>query len=143
MVDPEQPWYWEGNVQRVAVAALKSDGWTIRSTADTATRRPGIDIVASLNERALWVSVKGYPVGTPRTKPPTQARHWFSQAIFDLICYRTDNPTVELALCLPDIGATYRNLCIKSEWALMTLPASVIWITEQGSCRWNSLGEVT
>jgi hypothetical protein len=44
--------------------------------------------VAEKDGKALWVSVKDYPRATAKTNPLVQARHWFKQAIFDMIEYR-------------------------------------------------------
>ena len=64
----------------------------------------------------LWVAVKGFPENKRQTQPATQARHWFSQAIFDLVCYHGENSIVSLALEIPDVRRTYRNLLKKTEW---------------------------
>ena len=76
-----KPWYWEGNVQAVVVQHLTSHHCLIRSVADTASRQRGKDIVAERNGKELWITVKGYPEGTPRTHPSTQAGHWFKQVV--------------------------------------------------------------
>lgn len=59
--DRSNEWYWEGNVQRGLVAHLLSEGWSIRSYADTAGHEHGIDVVAAKDGRLLAVEVKGYP----------------------------------------------------------------------------------
>ncbi len=132
VIDVSRPWYWEGNVQRVIVGWLHGRGWRIESSADTASKQHGIDIIAMREGRRLLVSVKGYPQGTMKTNPSTQARHWFSHAVTDLIRYRTEHPEAELAIGVPDRGVTYRKLHERLEWAFERLPASVFWVTEIG-----------
>lgn len=83
------------------VTCLASQGYSIRSVVDTASKLQGKDIVAITPEgRELWVSVKGFP----ESNSFTQARHYFAQAVFDVILYRSENPVVELALALPDMA---------------------------------------
>lgn len=130
---PAKPWYWEGHVQNVLIGWLSGAGWEILQVADTAAKSPGKDIVARKSDRELWVSVKGYPQGIAKTNPSTQARHWFSHAMFDLLLYRTESTTAELAIGLPLQGVTYRNLIQKSGWALANLPASIMWVHQNGT----------
>jgi len=128
-----RPWYWEGNVQAAVVSYLAANGHRIVRVADTASREAGKDIVAAMpSGDELWVNVKGYPEATERTNPPTQARHWFAGALYDLLAWRGDNPSVGLALALPDFP-TYRNMVQRIGWALPLIRASVLWVHEGGS----------
>ena len=69
----DRPWYWEGNVQARVVRHLEGLGYRIQSAADTASKQQGKDVIAiAPSGQRLWVSVKGYPRGTPRTNPRTQ-----------------------------------------------------------------------
>lgn len=124
----EPPWHWEGNVQAAIVEELVTDGWTIVSLANTASKAPGKDIIAERAGRALWVSVKGYPVGTAKTNAPTQARHWFSHAVFDMVLYRGENSDVGLAIGLPDFS-TYRALAKRVAWLEKTTPFTYRWVS--------------
>ena len=124
----DKPWYWEGNVQDSIVAHLESEGWKILSSADTSTREAGKDIVATKDGQELWVSVKGYPVKSANT----QARHWFSHALFDLVLYRDENPDVRLAIGLPAGFVTYQNLIPRVSWLRKNLPFEVITASEDG-----------
>jgi hypothetical protein len=128
-----KPWFWEGHVQRVIVGWLIGGGWAISSSANTASKSPGKDIIARNQRGEFWITVKGYPQGTLKTNPSTQARHWFSHAMFDLLLYRGENNLVELAIGLPQIGKTYPNLVKRSAWGLRTCNACVLWVTENGS----------
>ena len=110
-----EPWFWEGNVQAQLVQHLAANGYRILSVADTATRQRGKDIVAEHNGKQLWVSVKGYPKGTPKTKPAVQAAHWFKQAIFDVLVYRQQSTDVDLGVAFPDYKR-YRSLAEQVAW---------------------------
>lgn len=95
----DNPWYWEGNIQAVLVNHLSMNGYRIVSTANTASHESGKDIEAvGADGKILWVSVKGWPEKSQNT----QARHWFSQALFDIILYRNESKNVDLAVAFPD-----------------------------------------
>ena len=128
----ERPWFWEGNVQSAAVTYLAGRGYRIISVADTASRQRGKDIVAENAEGRLWVSVKGYPKGTARTHPSAQTGVWFSQAVFDIVAYRSEDPDVQLALALPDFPP-YRALAEKVRWLMPVAPFRILWVEEDGS----------
>lgn len=124
-----QPWYWEGNVQAQIVKYLAGRNYSILSVANTAARTSGKDIVAINNAgQELWVSVIGYPDKSQNT----QARHWFSSAIFDLVLYKDGNPNVKLAIGLPYGFATYTNLASRIIWLKGALPYTIIWVKESG-----------
>jgi hypothetical protein len=123
-----RPWYWEGNVQDRIKAHLKTSGWQIISSADTASRAAGKDIVATKDGETLWVSVKGWPEKSANV----QARHWFSGALFDLVMYRTESQQPRLAVGLPDGFATYRNLLPRVRWLQERLPFEVFFVSEGG-----------
>lgn len=124
-----RPWYWEGNVQGQVVSHLAGRGGQILAVANTRSRAPGKDIVALTPEgRKLWVSVKGWPEQSPNT----QARHWFSQALFDMILYRDENPDADLAIALPAGFTTYENLFERIRWFRRTLPLKMFWVEEDG-----------
>ncbi|KYH30573.1 hypothetical protein [Neomoorella mulderi] len=126
------PWYWEGNVQSKVVAYLAGRGYFIRSVTDTASRAQGKDIVAVTPEgKELWVSVKGFP----ENNSYTQARHYFAEAVFDVVLYRSENPEVELALALPHGFSTYERLALRISWLRKTLPLKVYWVDESGDIR--------
>lgn len=133
--DPHKLWYWEGNIQAALVTWLAKQGWTIRSAADTAAKTAGKDIIAERDGRTLWISVKGYPRATQKTNPATQARHWFSGAVFDLVLYRDETESAELALALPDGFVTYRNLADRVRWLRSHLPFTVYWLSKSGEVR--------
>ena len=128
----ERPWYWEGNVQARVVEHIQGLGYRIASIADTASKQRGKDVIASApSGEAVWISAKGYPVGTVRTNPRIQARHWFAHALFDLILWHGEDSSVVLALALPD-QVTYRNLANRSGWFLAKLDACIFWVDSNG-----------
>lgn len=124
-------WFWEGNVQSRVVSYLTSQNYHIRSVTDTASHQQGIDIVAEKNGKQLWVSVKGYPEGTDRTNPSTQAGHWFKEAIFDIIVYRGQDKGISLGLALPDYPR-YRSLAQKIPWFKLVANFNYYWVQESG-----------
>lgn len=125
-------WFWEGNVQATVVRYLVSQNYAIRSVADTASHQTGKDIVAERNGRLLWVTVKGYPRGTEKTRPSTQAGHWFKDAIFDVITYRGEESGVELGVALPDYPR-YRSLVQKVNWFQPIARFVYFWVQKDGS----------
>ena len=129
---PSSDWFWEGNVQSAVVSYLSSKGYRIRSVANTATHAPGKDIIAERSGQELWVSVKGYPRGTEKTNPATQARHWFQGAVFDVVLYRGEDDRVALAIALPDY-ARYRKLAEQITWFKKAANFSYLWVRQDGS----------
>jgi hypothetical protein len=129
----EQPWYWEGNVQSAVVRQLESAGYQISFAANTATKEQGKDIIAiSPSGTILWISAKGFPRGTVKTNARTQARHWFSHALFDLVLWRGEHHLNGLGLAFPE-QPTYRRLVSRIHWFLETAGASIFWVAEDGS----------
>lgn len=132
--DGTNAWFWEGNIQGKVVSYLVQNGYSIRSVADTASREHGKDIVALAPDgNELWISVKGFPDNGKRSS--TQARHWFSYAIFDLVLYRGASSTAKLALALPEGFTTYANLSPRVEWLKQTMPFEIFWVSEDVSVR--------
>ncbi len=135
-VSDDHTWHWEGHVQDSLLDYLRGQGWTIVSFADTASHERGKDIVASsLDGEEMWVSVKGYPESRPgkRTSPSTQARHWFSMAIFDMVQYRQENVHVQLALAFPNGFTAYLNYIKRVQWLKEATPFKVYWVAENGT----------
>ncbi|MCW5776671.1 MAG: hypothetical protein KIS87_09555 [Phycisphaeraceae bacterium] len=131
----DKPWSWEGNMQAALIAWLVDEGWAIRSAADTASRAAGNDVVAEREGRTLWVTVKGYPRATGRTNPSTQARRWFSHAVFDAVRYRDESPTALIGIALPDGKTTYLGLAKRIRWLRTTLSLAMYWIDRAGAVR--------
>lgn len=129
-----RPWFWEGNVQAAVTAFLEGDGWSITHAVDTASRERGKDVEATRAGATLWVTVKGYPESTPRTTPSTQARHWFSAALFDVILWREEDSNAEIAIALPAMR-TYQRLAERTRWFRSAARCRYIWVTESGVVR--------
>lgn len=128
----EKEWFWEGHVQSVVVEHLRQAGYEIQFAAHTASRQQGKDVVAvAPSGKPLWISAKGYPVGTLRTNPHTQARHWFAHALFDLVLWRGESPSVSLGLALPD-KQTYRKLTSRAVWFLSAIGNCIYWVDQNG-----------
>ncbi|WP_244345316.1 MarR family transcriptional regulator [Thermus thermophilus] len=129
----EHPWTWEGHVQERVARFLEERGWEIQRKADTAKKEPGQDLVARFpgTPRLLWVTVKGYPQGTSKTSPATQARHWFKQAIFDILDWRGRDQAVALAVALPE-KEVYRKLADRVRYLQPMLRFSFLWVREDG-----------
>lgn len=130
--DPARPWFWEGNVQARVAAQLQRQGYKILFAADTASKETGRDIEAEDPGGLLWVTVKGYPVGTLKTQPSTQAGHWFKQAVFDLLVWRGESEDVKIAIALPDYPR-YRRLAQKIAWLQPVVRFSYFWAHEDGT----------
>lgn len=130
--DPHESWYWEGNVQSAVVRYLAGQGYDILRVCDTASRERGKDIEARSGHAKLWVTVKGYPRDTERTQATVQASHWFSGALFDIICWRGEDENADLALALPDFPR-YRNLAERTTWLKSAARFHFIWVSGDGS----------
>ena len=112
-------WPWEGAVQAVLVNVLQQHRWLITATADTATKAPGVDVLAVKGSRRLGAEVKGWPSAgyadprraaeVKRTQPSSQAGHWFSQAMFKAMMLLDSHPGFESLMVLPD-HPRYREL---------------------------------
>lgn len=125
-------WYWKRNVIARVVGYLAKNGYYIHSVSKTASHTSGKDIVATTPDGdEIWVMVKGYP----EKSNEVQARHWFSQAFFDLVLYHGENPSAKLAVALPDGFATYLNLLPRIKWLKETMPFDVIWVANDGKVR--------
>lgn len=124
-------WFWEGNVQAQVVKYLVAQQFLIRSVADTASHQHGVDIIAERDGRQLWISVKGYPQGTEKTQPTTQAGHWFKNVVFDMLAYRGENKSIKLGIALPDFPR-YRSLAARIAWFKAVADFVYFWVQENG-----------
>jgi hypothetical protein len=128
----QRPWYWEGHVQARLVRWLIAQGFAIEAVADTAARTAGKDIIAvTPTGTSLWVSVKGFPEKSRHV----QARHWFAGAIFDIVLYRNEATSPQLAVAFPDGFPTYRALVARMTALRAVLPFTIYWVAESGEVR--------
>lgn len=125
-----RPWFWEGNVQAAVVRQLGRTGYAILRAADTASHAHGRDIEAQGSGR-LWVTVKGYPNGTERTRADTQARHWFKHALYDIVDWRGQDSAVLLAIALPDFPV-YRRMAERVHWLEPVARFGFVWVNRRG-----------
>lgn len=135
-------WPWEGAVQFVFVAALRNGGWQIDSMAETATKAHGIDVTATKAHRRLGAEVKGWPSDAyadpkragevKRTRPTTQAAHWFSQGLCKAMMLRDSHPDLESLVVLPDFGR-YRDLARRTQSGRAAAGIHAVFIRPDGS----------
>lgn len=121
--DP-RAWPWEGEVQQAFSDWLRLEGWEILSSADTATKAHGVDVVARKGDRQLGAEAKGWPsegyadprraAETKRTRPTTQAGHWYSQALMKAIMLLDSHPGYESLVVVPDYPR-YRDLARRTQ----------------------------
>jgi hypothetical protein len=134
-------WYCEVNVVASVVQYLKQESWTIESVADTENRERGADIRARRGGELLIVEAKGYPLkvyargenkGQPKpTKPGVQARHWYSQVLFDAILRQSEYPSASVTIALPSFPV-FTNLIDRTHQALRRLNIGVYLVHESG-----------
>jgi hypothetical protein len=139
-------WFWEGNVVSAIARHLEVQGWTILSTADTATKARGADIHAQKGKDVLLVEVKGYPSTSYRdpkraserkpTSPAVQAQHWYSHALLKALRLQHQTPVACVAIGLPDFPR-YRALLDETEAALGKLGVSVVLVGSTGQVDWS------
>ena len=135
-------WPWEGAVQAVFVDLLQHQGWLITATANTATKAPGVDVLAAKGQRRLGAEVKGWPsVGyadprraaeVKRTQPSTQAGHWFSQALFKALALLDSHPGHESLMVLPDYPR-YGELARRTRTGRRAANIHIVLLTVDGS----------
>jgi hypothetical protein len=95
-----------GQVQAVFGNWLRRSGWLVTSMANTATKAQGVDLLARKGDRRLGAEVKGWPFkgyadprrasDVKRTRPTTQAGHWFGQALMKAMMLLDSHPATSL-----------------------------------------------
>jgi hypothetical protein len=137
----DKPWCWEGNVVRTVVSYLTDRGWTIEAIADTITGEPGADIRATRSDQILVVEVKGYPSKfyewgpkagqKKRTNPPTQARHWFGEALLTALLRQSNGDTTQVVIAFPEFDV-YTKLFARIKQSIRQLGLMVLIVSESG-----------
>jgi hypothetical protein len=133
--EADRPWFWEGNVQETLIAHLHYERWSLLSSANTSTKEAGVDVkLLDPDGSEWWITVKGYPErkAGKTTNPSTQARHWFSHAMFDVVMYRTAHPDLKIGVALPGPFKTYDALAAKSSWLHERVPFTFFIVDESG-----------
>jgi hypothetical protein len=138
--DPD--WYTEAKIQSLVVSHLVSEGWSITSVADTATRARGIDVVARRGDQMIGVEVKGYPTRDyedPARKgerkpshPSAQAATYFAQAVLSAMRLRTSRPELLNVSAVPDFPR-YRTLAEETRSSLIACGIDVWFVADDGS----------
>ncbi len=134
-------WPWEGCVQNVFAQTLIASGWVIDAVADTATKAPGVDVLAHKDTRTLGAEVKGFPSSgyedpsrageRKRSSPNSQARNWFAKAILAALMLREAHPGRESLIVLPD-HARYRSLVEATRSGLEAAAVHVVLLSPDG-----------
>jgi Holliday junction resolvase-like predicted endonuclease len=135
-------WPWEGEVQSLFAAYLHDHGWRLVSMADTASREHGVDVIARKDDRLLGAEVKGWPskgyadlrrsAETKKTRPATQAAHWFAQALLKAVMLLDSHPGHESLVVLPDVPR-YRDLAERTRTGRSAAGVHVLFVVETGS----------
>ncbi len=132
-------WPWEGHVQLLFGMYLHKHGWSVTSLADTASKAPGVDLLATKGPRRLGAEVKGWPSGRyadPRrahevkpTAPTTQARHWFDGALVAALMLLDSHPGHESLVVLPDYPR-YRDLADRTRTGRAAAGVPVVFVRQ-------------
>lgn len=101
-----------------------------------------MDIKATKDNTLLYIEVKGYPsnvyqrgpkMGQPKiTKPETQAKHWYADALLSALKLQTDFPKEQVVIALPKFEV-YRKNIIKTPQLLDVLKIGVYIVDESGN----------
>lgn len=143
--DKKQDWLWEGNIQeKIANYMERKEGFKIIEKANTEAKKPGPDIKGEKNGKYIIVAIKCYPSDKytgdfpggkkgekKRTNPNTQARHWFSEALFEILLAKCNDPDIEIALGFP-FFKTYEKFVERIKWHRSKIGISCYFVKECG-----------
>jgi Holliday junction resolvase-like predicted endonuclease len=143
---PSEEWHTEANVQASLVTAMAAGGWRILSVANTATKEHGVDVIGSRDSQTVGVEVKGFPSRSyadparageaKRTRPSTQAAHWYAQAVLAAMRLRGKEPTWRSVIALPDFPR-YRDLHAETAAPLAAAQIEIWWVDQVGLVHWS------
>jgi hypothetical protein len=135
-------WHTEEHTQQLLAGWLRQHEWTIISTANTAKRERGVDVVAERAGERLGVEVKGYPsryyvTGVNKgqektTAPENQAPKWFAHALVPAMKLRGREPESRSVMCFPDFPV-YRKLWAETAASLQVAGIEVWLVSEDGA----------
>jgi len=136
----EDEWFEETNLNKKIKTYLEKKGYEICKFNEKKQAK-GADLIASKNGNRLIFEVKGYPsdkyVRGPKkgeiknTKPDTQARHWFAQAIFQLLIEKSKSNKSMIVLGLPEFEI-YKNLFDKMKPMGKILDLKAYFVNDSG-----------
>lgn len=139
--EPEDDWFYESNIQNQIKRHLISIGWHIKKESNTKLRNQGADLLAYRDNDLLRIEVKGYPSDKyvrgknkgkkKKTKPSTQARHWFGEALLSLVLAKCKNPELNIAMGLP-VKKTYEKKWNEIEWLRNKINLQIYWVDQNG-----------
>lgn len=121
----------ENEVIETVAKHLKEDGWTIIQKLTTSQK--GIDLIASKENRTLYVEAKG---GTSSLKSSSrygkpfdgnQAKSHIGAALWKIGQTMTERPDGEFALALPN-ETTHRLLINEVKSMLLKLNLKIYWV---------------
>lgn len=139
--EPEDDWFYEVNIQNQIKNHLISIGWKIEKESNAKSRNQGADLLAYRGKDLLRIEVKGYPSDKyvrgknkgkkKKTKPPTQARHWFGEALLSLVLAKSKKPELNVAMGLP-VKRTYEKKWNEIEWLRNKINLQIFWVDQNG-----------
>lgn len=131
----------ENDVVDAVIVALQKSGWNIRSYATT--MQQGVDIVASLGKRLLYVEAKG--ITSSKESSNRYGKLHNSQQMFISVAaallkaaeMRQATPEAAVAIALP-AHPTMRQRIKRIETVLEASDIAVLWVAEDWSVSvWN------
>jgi hypothetical protein len=122
--NPYDEWHHEANLSKSLVIYLLKKNYQIEKNNSDNIKKRGVDIIAIRDGKRDLIEVKGYPSRfymdrkkkgmKKKTKPETQAKHWFSQVITATIFnYSNLKRGDQVSIALPD-QPTYLRLIQKA-----------------------------
>lgn len=139
---PKQIWYTEQNIVQAFVDWLKRNGWKVATPIAKSIRHHGPDVVAERSGEKLVAEAKGFPLTTyqygpkagmaKKTKPATQARHWYSGAILEGIVRQSEDSSASVCLVFPK-HKQYLGYYEKTKVAFLKLGLKVYFVDQFGN----------
>jgi len=122
----EKEWFEETNVARKIKNYLQKNGYQIIKFNEN-KKEKGPDIIAKKDNIEYIIEVKGYPSdkyvkgkkkGQKKpTKPDTQAKHWFAEALLQVLLAKSKNPNAVVCMAFPKFQV-YERLISRLKYIL-------------------------
>ena len=136
----EKEWFEETNVARKIRDYLRKMGYQIIKFNEDKRQR-GLDIVAEKDGVEVIVEVKGYPSdkyvrgkkkGQKKpTNPNLQAKHWFSEALLQVLLAKSENTNAVICMGFPKFSI-YEKLISQLEHIIRNLGIICYLVDENG-----------